>query len=273
MTYDPSAPRPQKRFSQVFLNDDAMLSTIAGHAMKTSAKNLLEIGPGAGYLTAHLIKGGRQVLAIEKDPRFVGHLEQNMDDPNLTVLEKDILEFDLAGWVESLKPEKPCVIGNIPYQISTPIVKWILPSLERVVGGFFLVQKEFGERLASAKDCKSYGSLSIYTQLRATTKVLEQVPKEMFYPVPKVDSVLISLVYRDEYMHDERLLKLTETFAKAAFSQRRKKLSNNLKALFSQYNFDTKNAPFDLNLRPENLAPEDFYQLAKTVCEAQDVEK
>lgn len=242
-----------------------MLEQIASYAHKTDSKQLLEIGPGAGYLTEHLLKNDRQVLAVEKDPRFVVHLEQNIENENLRIIEKDILDFNLDEWAKSLAPEKPCVIGNIPYQISTPIVKWILPNLKEVNGGFFLVQKEFGERIAASKDCKAYGSLSIYTQLRAHAKVLEQVPRKMFYPAPKVDSVLISLHYRDEFLHDAKTLKLSETFAKAAFSQRRKKLSNNLKALFTQYNFDREDSPFDLNLRPENLAPEEFYKLAETV--------
>jgi len=175
------------------------------------------------------------------------------------VTQQDILHLPHVG--DASYQDDAALIGNIPYGISSAIVQWAIAPQSRFKDIFFMVQKEFGERLASASGLKSYGSLSVYAQARAEVKILEFIPKEWFEPIPKVDSVFLHM--RTNRKASESVLKKSEMVSKVLFHQRRKKIRNGIKALCSTYKVDLDAIPADLNKRPEELSPEDFIAIAK----------
>ena len=262
-----SQPFQKKSLSQVFLKDPWPCIKIAEMLKEKNITHVLEIGPGGGALTKELLKHDINVFAVEKDTRFKELLEcelQNSEKEfgaSFQVTNESILDFDIESFLSN-NPEYNCVCGNIPYSISTDIVSYLLPHLSKIEFSLLLVQLEFAERLASPTGRKSYGSLSVYTQLRSNVALEFIVGKEFFTPVPKVDSALVSLRSKEK-LESPELLKKVEKISKAAFSQRRKKLSNSLKAILSQ--LDEPEIPIDLAKRCDTLSPEDFVALTKAI--------
>lgn len=257
---------PQKKsLSQVFLKDPWPCEKIAETLVEKKISHVLEIGPGGGALTKELLKRGISVFAVEKDERFfdlLSHeLSENEKDNNVKfeIINQDILEFNLLEFLEK-NSSVQAVCGNIPYSISTQIVSLVLPCLEQIVCSLLLVQLEFAERLASKPNKKSYGSLSVYTQLRAHINLDFVVDKKFFKPVPKVDSALVSLQSLEKKCSDT-LLRKVEKVTKVCFSQRRKKLSNSLKPFLST--LGDIEVTLDLTRRCDNLSPEEFVALTK----------
>jgi len=202
---------------------------------------------------------------VEKDAQLalymtsVAHRYATEGLGSLTVREEDILRFDVREWVENT-PGKKAICGNIPYHISSPILFHVLPELSKLQGVFLLVQLEFAKRLGSPANDKSYGSLSVYTQLRARAKVEFKVERSCFYPIPKVDSAVVSLFPRLDPVAPE-LLNQVEQITRQVFQQRRKKLSNSLGFFLEQGKPLPEN--FDLSRRCDSLSPQDFLELAK----------
>lgn len=257
--------RQKKSLGQVFLRIEWPVAKVVEKLEELKVRRVVEIGPGGGVLTRALLDAGLNVTAIEKDDRFAEKLEEYArtrgdDRPgSLTIHNQDILKFDLKGWIESSK--EPCaVVGNIPYNISTPIVMWLLPHLQNIRGAVFMVQLEFALRLAGSADTKAYGSLSVFTQLRAKVEFISKVDRFCFQPVPKVDSALVSLQERKP-MLDEELLNNVEKITRMAFTQRRKKLRNATRSFIDESM--EKDCPIDLNRRPDSLRPEEFVELAR----------
>src|SRR3989338_3247706 len=178
---------------------------------------------------------------------------------SLTVVNEDFLKFDVSSWVKQHSRRK-AICGNIPYNISSPILLHTLPELTAIEGLFFLVQLEFAKRVCSPVNEKSYGSLSVYTQLRAKTMVECKVERACFYPVPKVDSAVISLL-PPAHKEDPAVLSKVEQLTRQAFHQRRKKLSNSLGPFLHQ----GKILPGDIDLsrRCDTLTPQEFVSIAK----------
>ena len=251
----------RKSMGQVFLNTDWPARRVVEKMEAWRVTRVLEIGPGGGILTGLLLKAGIKVTAVEKDERFAQRLRPALghtDEGALRIVNEDILKFNLPEWIKE-SDERTAVVGNIPYNISSPILLWVLPYLSDLVGAQFLVQLEFGARLAAAVDTKDYGSLSVFTQLRATVEMDCKVERTCFTPVPKVDSALISLRPRRD-MPPTEILKRTESITRAAFTQRRKKLRNGVKP-FLKGKLE-EDCPIDLNRRAETLSPEEFTKLA-----------
>lgn len=259
-------PKPLKKFSQVFLDKPDTLEGFAEHLAAQGYKKAVEIGPGPGFLTRQLLAKGLSVDAYELDERMIEHLEKHFESEisqkNLSIHHQDILELRHQG--DTTYDEDAALIGNIPYGISSAIIQWALSPEAKFKDSFFMVQKEFGERLASPLGKKSYGSLSVYAQARADVTVVEFIPKEWFEPVPKVDSVFIRL--KANRKADEKTLKKSEMVSKILFHQRRKKIRNGIKALCSTYGVSMDDVPADLNKRPEELSPEKFIEIAKLFC-------
>ena len=253
----------RKSLSQVFLKESWPCEEIADAFIAEEITSVIEIGPGGGALTKELLKRNIKVFAIEKDERFVDYLTKELAPLHpkglLTVIQEDILDFNFPKHLVD-HPDVTGICGNIPYSISTPIVFHILPNLDKIKKATLLVQLEFAERLASPPRKKSYGSLSVYTQLRSQVCLEFIVPKECFTPIPKVDSSVISF-YQKEGMLPEETLKKVEKVTKTAFSQRRKKLSNSLKPFLST--MDSVNLTADLERRCDSLTPEEFVQITK----------
>jgi 16S rRNA (adenine1518-N6/adenine1519-N6)-dimethyltransferase len=256
----------KKSLGQVFLNTDWPVNKVVENALDLGIKRVIEIGPGNGILTIALANAGIKVTAIEKDDRFAARLkdltlsEKQDRLQNVEVLNVDILKFDLDEWIKA-GDGIPCgVVGNIPYNISTPIVMWVLPHIAALKGAIFMVQLEFANRIVSQPDSKNYGSLSVYCQLRAHCDFNFKVERTCFTPVPKVDSAVMTLRPRTQLPATGKRLQYTETVCRIAFAQRRKKLRSGVKQFMHKLNEET--CPIDLNRRAETLTPEDFVALA-----------
>ncbi|MCX6126161.1 MAG: 16S rRNA (adenine(1518)-N(6)/adenine(1519)-N(6))-dimethyltransferase RsmA [Proteobacteria bacterium] len=255
--------RQKKSLGQVFLNTEWPVKKLVEQVVELGVKRVIEIGPGNGILTLALAGAGISVTAVEKDDRFAEHLKNFTTEDQrrwINVHNADILTFDLPAWIEQGGGVKSAVVGNIPYNISTPIIMWALPHLKKLSAMTFMVQLEFGKRIVSAPDTKDYGSLSVYCQLRAFCDFNFEVKKTCFTPVPKVDSVVITLRPRLDSSVTDKQLQFTETVCRVAFTQRRKKLRNGVKPFMGQ--LKEENCPIDLNRRAETLTPGDFVHLA-----------
>lgn len=252
--------RQKKSLGQVFLKEKWPVERMAQWCVDNGVKRVLEIGPGMGILTDALLEKNLDVTVIEKDSRYAALMSIR---ENMRTINQDVLEFDLAAWIAE-SPEPTAVVGNIPYNISTPILLWTLEQLPKIVGGLFMVQLEFAKRIAADCDNEDYGSISVYTQLRSNAELLFNVSRGTFRPIPKVDSAVLQVLPRSSSIAPE-VLKKTETITRAAFNQRRKKLRNAVKPFLGERIDDP--SPIDLNRRPQTLTPEEFVDLARFVFE------
>jgi 16S rRNA (adenine1518-N6/adenine1519-N6)-dimethyltransferase len=254
----------RKSLGQVFLNTDWPVKRVVEQLGDLHVKRVIEIGPGNGILTEALATAGIKVTAIEKDDRFAERLSERIRRGELhgvEIINRDILQFDLEHWIQAAGHEPAAVVGNIPYNISTPIVMWTLPLLSKLKAAVFMVQLEFAQRLSAACDTKDYGSLSVYCQLRAFCDFNFKVDKTCFNPIPKVDSAVITLRPRAEALAKAATLQYAETICRIVFTQRRKKLRNTIKPFLKDR--DDSECPIDLNRRPETLTPLDFIHLTE----------
>jgi 16S rRNA (adenine1518-N6/adenine1519-N6)-dimethyltransferase len=210
-----------RRLGQHFLVRQSVLNRIACAACADSSGPVIEIGPGKGALTAHLLPLAARVIAIEVDPVLVQYLRSKFRaSPNLELIENDILKVDLAVL------EPATVVGNLPYYITSPIIEKVLSLKPPVARAVFLVQKEVAERLTASPGSRDYGYLSVQTQLLSEAEMLFTVPADAFRPRPKVDSAVVRLTPRRELPVAEP--KVFLKFASIAFRQKRKTLRNNL---------------------------------------------
>jgi 16S rRNA (adenine1518-N6/adenine1519-N6)-dimethyltransferase len=257
-----SGHRPRKRFGQHFLHDEQVLTRIASIATSGKPCNLLEIGPGLGALTEHLLATMDQVTVVELDRDLAARLSQRFCSSRLKVHQMDVLRCDIKTLEWPCPGESIRVVGNLPYNISTPLVFHLLSQLPVIESMIFMMQKEVGNRLTAGPGSKSYGRLSIMTSLQLETEILFDVPPESFSPPPKVDSCVLRLSPKlgaDTGINRE----LLETLVTAAFSQRRKTLRNNLAHLVDQTQFDS--AGIDPSLRAEALSVEAYLQLVRVL--------
>lgn len=186
-------------------------------------ERVVEVGPGRGALTEHLLQAGADLVAVELDPALAEHLRERFGEKkNFRIVEGDFLEVDLAELAGDNKTI--AVVGNLPYYVTSPIVRRVLDSGDLVSRAVFLVQKETGERIAARKGTRDYGFLSALCRLRAEPELLFQVKPGAFRPPPRVDSAVIRLTMRDQPTPTPELVK----FLAAAFSMPRKTLLNNL---------------------------------------------
>jgi 16S rRNA (adenine1518-N6/adenine1519-N6)-dimethyltransferase len=214
-----------RRLGQHFLARQSVLEHIAAAVCEQQCDTVIEIGPGKGALTAHLLRPAARVIAIEIDPVLVQYLRSKFrEESRLHLLEGDVLKTDLAQW------GPVSVAGNLPYYITSPIVHRVL-SLGRLLRcAVFLVQKEVAQRLTAVPGSRDYGYLTVQTQLLSIPELLSTVPAAAFHPAPKVDSAVVRLVPRTEplVLHPGAFLK----FAGVCFRQKRKTLRNNLIAAY-----------------------------------------
>jgi 16S rRNA (adenine1518-N6/adenine1519-N6)-dimethyltransferase len=216
-----------QRLGQHFLVRQAILEQIAeaacpgGPPEKTGT--VVEIGPGRGALTSHLLARAERVVAIEIDPVLVQYLRAKFrDEPRLTLVEADVLKADLAQW------GVVAVAGNVPYYITSPILEKTLRLDSQLLRAVFLVQKEVAERLTARSGTRDYGFLSVQTQLLSAVELLFSVPAAAFRPPPKVDSAVVRLTPKhfSEFPALDREAFLQ--FVSRCFRQKRKTIRNNL---------------------------------------------
>jgi 16S rRNA (adenine1518-N6/adenine1519-N6)-dimethyltransferase len=213
-----------RRLGQHFLKNQSVLARIAEAVCPAREPLVVEIGPGRGALTRHLIGRAERVVAVEVDPVLIPYLRHKFRDaPNLTVVEGDVLTTGLGQW-------GPAVIaGNLPYYITSPILARVFGLGDAWRGSAFLVQKEVAERLTAVPGSRDYGYLTVQTAVHAEARYLFTVSRGAFSPPPKVESAVIRLTPRDAYTDfgiADRAAFLD--FASTSFRQKRKTLRNNL---------------------------------------------
>ena len=254
--------KPRKRFGQHFLNHPAILARIADALGPAPGDLVLEIGPGQGALTAALAARGARVIAIEKDRDLVPLVRERL--PGVTVIEGDALE---VNWREAtgLGPgDDLLVTGNIPYNITTPLLDRALtpPRPKRIV---FLVQKEVAERIVARPGSKTYGALSVGVQAVATIEKLFGVPAGAFHPPPKVDSAVIRLIPLAQPLVPDDEIRRFRRLVVGLFGFRRKQLSRGLRELTGwlpgPVEYAIQRAGLVSDGRAETIPPEGFQRL------------
>lgn len=247
---------PRKRFGQHFLHDTNVIERIAAAIAPQPGDTLVEIGPGEGALTAALLARLPRMHAVELDRDLVPRLRARFGDA-LDVHQADALRFDFAALAP---PEGLRVAGNLPYNISTPLIFHLLVSAACIRDMTFLLQLEVVERLAAAPGSKRYGRLSVMVQYRCRVDALFRVGPGAFRPPPKVDSAVVRLQPHAELPHPARDEALLARLVAQAFSQRRKTLGRALKGLLDAQ--DIAAAGVDPGRRAETLSVAEFVALA-----------
>ena len=246
---------PRKRFGQNFLQDQSIIHQIIECINPQHGQNIVEIGPGLAALTKPLIDKLGSLSVVELDRDIIEFLEKNFNRQEITIFQGDALKFDFTFGDLPIR-----VVGNLPYNISTPLL-FHLSNFQNIQDMTFMLQKEVVDRICARISTSDYGKLSIMLQYKYKCRQLLEVPPESFYPAPKVNSAIVSLTPRTDYnwenVDENKLRKVVYQ----SFSQRRKTISNCLKPLFNQ----EKLLSMGINpqLRAENLTIEDYIKLSK----------
>lgn len=258
MTHD-QQHRARKRFGQNFLHDQQVIARIIRAITPKEGQTLIEIGPGQGAITEPLLNATGQLTAIEIDRDLAAQLRERLGHhAGFRLIESDVLKIDFAtldGGTGGLR-----ILGNLPYNISTPLLFHLLRYHERIIDMVFMLQLEVVNRMAAQPGEEDYGRLSVMMQYHCKVEKLFKVPPGAFVPQPKVDSAIVRLTPWHPLPHPARNV---ETFAKVvrtAFNQRRKTIRNTLKTLFSAEQMAL--LELDLTLRPENLGLADYVRIA-----------
>lgn len=260
---------PSKSLSQNFLIDGNILKKIIQTAQIQPGDLVLEIGPGPGSLTLALLDAGAKVIAVEKDIVFAKYLkEQKLD--NLEVLAEDFLKTDLQEltslFQKNALKNKIKVVANLPYNITTPILLKLLRHYSLFSSLTVMMQKEVAERIVAPAKNKTYGSLTLFINTYATSKLAFKVSANSFYPPPKVQSAVVCFSLKKPPLKDQDL-ENWHNFVHKTFQQRRKKLTSSLQAFYPKETIEKALADLNLNpnSRPEELAFDEFLDLFKII--------
>jgi len=238
-----------RRLGQHFLVNQSILERIAIAACGDFTARVVEIGPGRGALTRHLLPRSGELHCIELDSALATYLRGEFSSfDRLQVHEADVLTTDLAQWGEAV------ITGNLPYYITSPIIERFLALDGRFSSAVFLMQLEVAERLLASPGTRAYGYLTVVTRLVCDVELVCKVPAGAFSPPPKVESAAVRLVRRDRGVDIEPVVAL----ASRAFAQKRKTLRNNLRQF---YGTAIDRVP-EAGLRAEQLTIEQFISLA-----------
>lgn len=256
-------PRPKKRLGQHFLTDSRLLARIADALGATSNDTVLEIGPGRGALTTHLLQRAGQVIAIELDRELAPMLAEKLkDEPRFRMVEGDVLDQDLGA----LAGGPYLLAGNVPYNITTPILFHAMQR-PRPTRAVYLVQKEVAERVVAAPGSEAYGALSVNVQALAAAELLFSVSARAFTPPPKVESAVIRIVPRAEPFLAPEEEEPFRLLVQGSFGLRRKQMRRVLRTVRA---WDAERADaalsaagIDPEARPETLSPADFLRLLR----------
>ena len=249
----------KKRFGQNFLTDKKLLEDLVNLINVASNDRVLEIGPGQGDLTKILINICDSYFGIELDKDLLVFLKKKFP--------KNINAF-IGGDILKLSPSKIYasnefrVIGNIPYNISSPILDWCEKHYEKILDMHFMLQKEFALRCAGNEKTSSYGRLSVICNYLYEVTILKEVSKEFFYPEPKVDSLFVRFSPKKKKVNQKELHNLKKV-TRALFNKKRKKISNSLEDVLHKENI--KKLDLNLNLRPDELSLNEFLQISALV--------
>lgn len=257
-----------KSLGQHWLRDDAALQAVVGAAEVTSHDTVLEVGPGLGTLTAVLVSRAKQVVSVEFDPSLAGQLSSRVLANNLQVVHQDILKFDLTQLPADYK-----VAANIPYYLTSKLIRVLLESPNPPLVSALLVQKEVAERLAATQGNLSI--LGVSAQFYAEVSLKDVVPAELFTPPPKVDSQIVQLKRRATPLFSDVTPAHYFKLVKAGFSEKRKKLRSSLSGGLgiSKQAADALLATAGISgeARAQELSLEDWHKLAVAAQKPQDM--
>ena len=263
---------PRKRFGQNFLIRPDLAERIVGHSHLDPDDVVVEIGPGAGALTLHLVGRVRRLIAIEKDDGLAAMLREHLAEaPGLAVVNADFLEVDLAALAAEYGVPKLRVVGNIPYSVTTPILERIFEQRAVISTAVLLVQKEYAERLGAPAGSPEYGSLTLFARYHAVLEPLMTVRAAAFWPRPEVDSMLVRFFLREGPPVDVPDEALLFRIIRGSFQMRRKTLLNTLEAALDLPKVTierlSRQARIDPARRGETLTLEEFARLARAAAD------
>ncbi len=255
--------KARKRFGQNFLVDERIIADIIRAIRPEPADNMVEIGPGLGALTRPLLQHLNQLHVVEIDRDIIERLEKDYpqhESSKLIIHSGDALQFDLAQLPAPLR-----IVGNLPYNISSPLLFHFASYAERIRDMHFMLQNEVVERMVAAPSTPAYGRLSVMLQYRFHMEKLLDVPPESFRPSPKVDSAIVRMIPLPASEIPIRDEKLFAQIVATAFGQRRKTLRNTLRAYLQENDFERLG--IDAQLRAENLGVGEFARIVDLLVE------
>lgn len=259
----------RKRFGQNFLHDQNVIHNIVAAISPKNDQFLLEIGPGLGALTEPVAEQVDKLTVVELDRDLAERLRHHpFLHHKLTIIEQDALRFDFRSYFNELNladGQGVRIFGNLPYNISTPLMFHLFKFHDLVQDMHFMLQKEVVKRLCAAPNSKAYGRLTIMAQYYCQVMPVLEVPPSAFKPAPKVDSAVVRLVPYKTLPHPVKDIYWLNRVTTQAFNQRRKTLRNALSSLFSAEQLTALH--IDLNARAENLALADYARLANWLCD------
>ena len=253
----------RKRFGQNFLHDANVIRNIVKSIRPKAGDNMVEIGPGMGAITEELLdatEGYLNVVELDRD-LIPGLNVKFFNMPGFKIHEADALKFDFASLYEEERPLR--IVGNLPYNISTPLIFHLLSYTGKVKDMHFMLQKEVVQRMAAGPGDNNYGRLSIMAQYHCDVQHLFDVGPGAFKPAPKVDSAIVRMVPYKELPHPVKDYRTLENIVRESFSMRRKTLKNNLKNTISAERLEALG--IDPTLRPERLGLAEFARISDFV--------
>ncbi|MBI2503332.1 MAG: ribosomal RNA small subunit methyltransferase A [Candidatus Latescibacteria bacterium] len=258
-------PRPRKRFGQHFLADQTIAERIVALVQPLPGELVLEIGPGRGVLTQRLAARGGRLVAVEIDRDLAAYLRQRLAGPDFRLIEGDVLDLDLGQLLREEGRERLLVVGNLPYNITAPLLFGMLAQADHIRAAILMVQQEVARRLAARPGSKDYSLLTVLLSLRAQVHPRIQVAPGAFRPVPQIYSTVVEVQFETARypVQDERIF---GRLVRSAFGQRRKMLRNSLLGLCEGRREELEEraaaADIDLSRRPETLSLEEFGRLS-----------
>lgn len=274
-SYPGQPPRAKKSLGQNFLIDANIQRKIVDALDPTADDEVMEIGPGQGALTRHLVGRAGRLVLVELDDTLAARLEKEYaDDPSVRIIHRDVLQVPLEE--VSADPARLKVIGNIPYNITTPILFGMLERRPRPREIMLMIQREVAERILAPPGSKTYGALAVGVRAVADVERVMDVGRQAFRPVPDVESAVIRVVPHDPPRippEDEASLRKLTRFA---FGQRRKQFQRILRDAYGltveQVEAVGREVGMDLQARPESFSPERFIDLARALRAATKAE-
>ena len=252
----------RKRFGQNFLHDQNIVDKIVEQIKPKNNQHLVEIGPGQGALTKPLASSGAKLDCIELDRDLAKYLDKEFSEvERVSVVQQDVLKFDLSTLTDTEKSLR--IIGNLPYNISTPVIFHLLKSHQLICDMIFMLQLEVVQRLVATPGEKNYGRLGLMVQYFCEVQHLFNVPSSAFTPQPKVASAIVRLKPHSDFPLEAKDPECLQTVIRTAFNQRRKTLKNSLRTIISEEVL--KELPIDAGLRPEKLSLADYILISDAI--------
>jgi len=247
----------KKKWGQNFLVDNNLLEKIIKTINIKDTEHVLEIGPGQGALSEKLVDVANSLSMVEIDPDLIERLKVHEKLSGLKIINQDILKVDL----ESLSIDSPVVVGNIPYNITSPIIFWLIDHFNHWDRAYLMVQKEVAQRLTAEIGTKDYSRVTVMTSLFFDIEICFFISPNVFLPKPKVQSAFISIKKRSDFDQKNVNVKKFSQVVRMAFNQRRKMLRNSLSTLI----IDSDKCNIDFTRRPEQLTVDEFIDISNNI--------